>query len=81
MKISWAFTVYRDTTESLTERELEVLRLAAKGMGNKQIGAALAISDRTVQGHLANIYSKLHVSTRTEAVLHAVRAKWIEMTE
>ena len=70
-----------DTVESLTERELQVLRFAAKGMGNKQIGAALAISDRTVQGHLANIYSKLHVSTRTEAVLHAVRVKWIEMTE
>ncbi len=70
-----------EAIEPLTERELEVLRLAAKGMGNKQIGAALAISDRTVQGHLANIYSKLHVSTRTEAVLHAVRAKWIEMTE
>ncbi len=70
-----------ESVEPLTERELDVLRLVAKGMGNKQIGAALVISDRTVQGHLANIYSKLHVSTRTEAVLHAVRAKWIEMTE
>ncbi len=63
--------------EPLTERELEVLRLAGQGLGNKQIGVALAISDRTVQGHLANIYSKLHVSTRTEAVLFAVREKWI----
>lgn len=63
--------------EPLTERELEVLRLTAKGMGNKQIGAALNISDRTVQGHLANIYSKLNVTTRTEAVLYAVREKWI----
>lgn len=70
-----------EAIEPLTERELQVLRLAAKGLGNKQIGEALAISDRTVQGHLANIYSKLHVSTRTEAVLHAVRSKWIEMTE
>ncbi len=68
-----------ETTESLTERELEVLRLAGKGLGNKQIGAELGISDRTVQGHLANIYSKLHVATRTEAVLHAVREKWIEL--
>lgn len=65
--------------EPLTERELEVLRLAAKGMGNKQIGVALSISDRTVQGHLANIYSKLHVTTRTEAVLCAVREKWIAL--
>lgn len=68
-----------ETVEPLTERELQVLRLAAKGMGNKQIGAALAISDRTVQGHLANIYSKLHVSTRTEAVLFSVREKWITL--
>ncbi len=65
--------------EPLTERELEVLRFAAKGMGNKQIAAELSISDRTVQGHLANIYSKLHVTTRTEAVMFAVREKWIAL--
>lgn len=70
-------TAADDILEPLTERELEVLRLAAQGMGNKQIGAALNISDRTVQGHLANIYAKLHVATRTEAVLFAVREKWI----
>ncbi len=68
-----------ETIESLTERELEVLRLAGRGLGNKQIGAELSISDRTVQGHLANIYAKLHVATRTEAVLYAVREKWIEL--
>lgn len=68
-----------DIFEPLTERELEVLRLAAQGMGNKQIGAALNISDRTVQGHLANIYAKLHVATRTEAVLYGVREKWISL--
>lgn len=65
--------------EPLTDRELEVLRLAAQGLGNKQIGAALKISDRTVQGHLANIYEKLHVATRTEAVLFGVRQKWITL--
>jgi DNA-binding NarL/FixJ family response regulator len=65
--------------EPLTDRELEVLRLAAKGLGNKQIATALTISDRTVQGHLANIYAKLHVGTRTEAVLFAVREKWITL--
>ncbi len=68
-----------EIVEPLTERELEVLRFAAKGMGNKQIAAELSISDRTVQGHLANIYSKLHVTTRTEAVLFAVREKWITL--
>lgn len=68
-----------DIIESLTDRELDVLRLAAQGLGNKQIGVALNISDRTVQGHLANIYAKLHVATRTEAVLFAVRQKWITL--
>lgn len=68
-----------DLVEPLSDRELQVLRLAAQGLGNKQIGAALNISDRTVQGHLANIYAKLHVSTRTEAVLYAVREKWITL--
>jgi DNA-binding NarL/FixJ family response regulator len=66
-----------EIVEPLTERELDVLRLAAKGMSNKQIGVTLSISDRTVQGHLANIYSKLNVTTRTEAVLFALREKWI----
>ncbi len=65
--------------EPLTERELEVLRYAAKGLSNRQIAIGLGISDRTVQGHLANIYDKLQVSTRTEAVLAAVRAKWIAL--
>lgn len=68
-----------ETIEPLTEREMEILRWAAKGMGNKQIGVTLSISDRTVQGHLANIYSKLHVSTRTEAVMYAVREQWITL--
>lgn len=54
--------------ESLTDRELEVLTMAAKGLTNKQMGESLFISDRTVQGHLQNIYRKLGVTTRTEAV-------------
>ena len=63
--------------EALTERELDVLRLAAKGMTNKAIGRALDISDRTVQGHLANIYGKLSVGSRTEAVTEALKLGWI----
>jgi DNA-binding NarL/FixJ family response regulator len=66
-----------DTPETLTERELEVLRLAARGMTNKGIGQALGISDRTVQGHLANLYAKLHVGSRTEAVTEGLRQGWI----
>jgi DNA-binding NarL/FixJ family response regulator len=58
--------------EALTDRELEVLRLTAHGYTNKAIGAQLSISDRTVQGHLAKIYGKLHAASRTEAVMRAV---------
>jgi two-component system, NarL family, response regulator LiaR len=58
--------------EALTERELEVLRLAARGYTNKAIGAQLTISDRTVQGHLAKIYDKLRAASRTEAVMRGV---------
>lgn len=65
------------TVETLTERELEVLRLTARGMTNKAIGQELDISDRTVQGHLANIYGKLNVSSRTEAVTEALKQGWI----
>lgn len=58
--------------EPLTERELEVLKLASKGYTNKAIGVQLGISDRTVQGHLAKTYGKLQANSRTEAVMRAV---------
>jgi len=60
-----------NTLESLTARELEVLRLLARGMRNKEIAARLYVSERTVNFHLANIYQKLHVSGRTEALSKA----------
>ena len=63
--------------EVLTEREVEVLRMAAKGMTNREIGRQLDISHRTVQGHLANVYEKLHANSRTEAVTEALRRGWI----
>lgn len=66
-----------DSYEGLTERELGILQLVGKGMSNKQIGKQLFISDRTVQAHLSNIFSKLGVNSRTEAVMHAVRRGWI----
>jgi len=56
----------------LSRRELEVLRLLAAGCTNKEIAARLAISLRTVEGHLGNIFSKLGVGSRTEAALYAV---------
>jgi len=62
---------------SLTDRELDVLRMAAKGFTNKAIGVQLGISDRTVQGHLAHIFGKLQANSRTEAVMRAVSFGWI----
>lgn len=70
-------TVTLDTP--LTERELEILQMAAQGMTNKAIGFAVSISDRTVQGHLASIYSKLKVAGRTEATLKAINLGLIQM--
>lgn len=65
--------------EPLTPREVEVLRLAATGLTNKAIGYRLGISDRTVQGHLANIYGKLNVSGRTEMVARALALEIITL--
>ncbi len=64
--------------EPLTERELEILSLVARGLTNKAIGAQLTISDRTVQNHLAHIFGKLSAASRTEAVMRAVSLGLIE---
>ncbi len=63
----------QQSVESLTEREQEVLTLLAKGMTNKDIAQSLFLSVRTIEAHLRNVYSKLGVATRTEAVLWAVQ--------
>lgn len=68
-------------TEGMTDREIEILSYAARGLTNKQIAKDLFISDRTVQGHLQNIYQKLHVATRTEAVTAAVTRGLITLSE
>lgn len=70
-----------EQVEPLSERELDVLRLAGQGLTNKAIGHALSISDRTVQGHLANIYGKLGVASRTEAVTKALKVGWIVLNK
>ena len=66
-----AATSISDSSIKLSDREQTVLDLAAQGLTNKAIGFQLSISDRTVQGHLANIYEHLSVSGRTEAVTKA----------
>ncbi|HTK07049.1 MAG TPA: tetratricopeptide repeat protein [Ktedonobacteraceae bacterium] len=59
-------------SDRLTNREIEVLRLVAKGFTNTQIGAQLVISPRTVQTHLSSIYSKIHISSRSAATRYAL---------
>lgn len=61
------------TPDPLTPREVEVLQLVAQGMENPQIAAALFISEATVRTHVSNIMSKLHLSSRTQAALYALR--------
>jgi DNA-binding NarL/FixJ family response regulator len=62
-----------DTTESLTEREVDVLRLLAGGKANKEIAMALSIGEQTVKTHVSNILMKLGVQSRTQAALHAAQ--------
>ncbi len=64
----------------LTERELAVLRLAAKGMSNKEIASQLVLSVPTVKAHLVNIFNKMGVGSRTEAVMQALNEGWVEMS-
>ena len=60
--------------EELTARELQVLQLAAGGLSNKEIAARLVISEKTAKNHIANIFTKLQVNDRTQAVVYALRA-------
>jgi len=63
----------------LTDRELEVLKLVAKGLNNRDIAKELFISENTVKNHIRNILEKLHLHSRMEAVVYAVREKMIEI--
>jgi DNA-binding NarL/FixJ family response regulator len=63
--------------ERLTEREMEILRLAAQGLRNQEIADRLSLSQRTIEGHLSHVFSKLNVGSRTEAILHAAAHGWV----
>jgi two-component system NarL family response regulator len=67
------------STLRLTERELEVLRLVAQGLNNKDIAKRLFISENTVKNHVRNLLEKLQLHSRMEAVLYAVREKLVEL--
>jgi NarL family two-component system response regulator LiaR len=74
-------TAETPVTESLSEREMEVLKLAARGISNKDIAEELFLSPRTVQAHLGNIFNKLGVASRTEAILHGLRKGWLTLED
>lgn len=65
----------------LSDREMEVLKLAAKGFSNQDIAEKLCLSIRTVQGHLGHIFNKLQVSSRTEAVVRALKEGWVTLDD
>ncbi len=67
--------------EVLSDREMDVLRLAAKGQSNQDIADELCLSLRTVQAHLGHIFNKMQVSSRTEAVVHALKEGWINLDD
>ncbi|BCX02846.1 MAG: DNA-binding response regulator [Candidatus Roseilinea sp.] len=67
------------SVDALTPRELEVLQMLARGMSNQAIAEALYISDRTVQAHLTNIFAKMQVTSRLDAVLTAIRRGWLTL--
>ncbi|MBI4279472.1 MAG: response regulator transcription factor [Armatimonadetes bacterium] len=68
-----------DVLTPLTDRELEILRLVAGGLANKEIGHKLGISERTVKNHLSNIMNKLHTNSRTQAAVYALRTGMIRL--
>ena len=69
----------RKSSEILSQREMEVLKLASRGMSNQEIANELYLSLRTVQAHLGHIFNKLQVNSRTEAVVHALKEGWITL--
>lgn len=65
--------------KGLTDRELEVLIQISSGMSNKEIGANLDITERTVKNHVSNIFKKIGVADRTQAALFAIKNKLVEI--
>jgi DNA-binding NarL/FixJ family response regulator len=65
--------------QPLSDREIEVLHLAASGMRNGEIARTLSLSTRTIEGHLTNIFNKLGVGSRTEAIVKAAGKGWIRL--
>ena len=70
-----------ESSEVLTEREVEVLKLATRGLSNQDIANKLYLSLRTVQAHLGHVFNKLQVSSRTEAAVRALKEGWLTLED
>jgi len=70
-----------EDSEGLTQAEMDVLRLVAQGADNRAVAQQLALSERTVANRLSNIYEKLHVNSRTQATLVALRRGWVMLDD
>ncbi len=71
----------RKSTELLSDREMDVMKLATRGLTNQEIADELSLSLRTVQAHLGHIFNKLQVSSRTEAVVRALKEGWVTLDD
>lgn len=78
-KSDTAMLLERRREERLTYREIEVLQLICKGMSNQSIARTLFLSEKTVKNHLTNIFRKINVTDRTQAVLYALKHKIVEL--
>ena len=70
-----------EDTERLSSRELDIIKLAAKGLTNKEIAVKLHLSYRTIEGHMRDVFNKLGVGSRTEAVLFGLKKGWFTLEE
>ncbi len=68
-----------DDEDALTKREIEVLKLLAEGLFNKEIAYMLAISEKTVKNHVSNIFKKINVSDRTQAAVYAIKNNFVDL--
>lgn len=79
MKLDEKSSSGNSAVDSLTKREIEVLKLLAEGLFNKEIAYMLAISEKTVKNHVSNIFKKINVSDRTQAAVYAIRNNLVEL--
>lgn len=71
----------KEDSEHLSKRELDIIKLAAKGLTNKEIAHKLHLSYRTIEGHMRDVFNKLGVGSRTEAVLFGLKKGWFTLEE